>query len=147
MATNFHRLLAQELKSQNELSDDQKAAQKVVSIRRAMFSAQADMVNDECERISVLCPRRAGKTVGFAFKMVLTALEYQGARVAFVAITRGHAKQIVWDELKRQDAVYDLNCKFHETDLTMTPQTGQSSSWVAQRPPPTSRSIVVGSST
>jgi hypothetical protein len=81
-----------------------------------LFTQQIDFVLDPAKHKAALCSRRAGKTHMAARYGSRTANKRSGARVLYVAITRGRAKDLLWDELKKVDARYRQGGKFNETE-------------------------------
>ncbi len=65
------------------------------------------------EFISGLCPRRAGKTVAAVAKICVWAERRPNARMVYIALTRGHAIDIAWTELKQFNTRFGLGIKFN----------------------------------
>lgn len=72
------------------------------------------------EKVSGLCPRRAGKTVGAVAKICLWAVRRPNARMVYIALTRGHAIDIAWSELKQFNNRFGLGIKFLESKFIAT---------------------------
>lgn len=115
----LHQLTAS-LKNQKAESDKLNIQGTVESVRNSLFAEQLLFIDDRCRKKSVLCPRRAGKTYSFGAYLVLTALKRPRARAMYLCLTRGQAKENIWDQLKDLNHSFELGCSFHETDLRMT---------------------------
>lgn len=68
--------------------------------------------------------RRGGKSGGVARDYVITSLEKPRSFNPFIAVTRDHAKNILWDTLKEINTRYDVGARPNETDLTMRFRNG-----------------------
>lgn len=75
------------------------------------------MVTDPSRFISVLCPRRAGKTYGFAARMLICALLNPRAQILYTALTGGQAHKNIWTVLEQLDQEFELNGKYNRTKL------------------------------
>lgn len=84
------------------------------------FKEQADFVLDRSRRKSALCPRRSGKSTACLVLMCRTGLLKPGAIIEYICLTRGQAKKNLWRMLKSFNDEFELNLKFHETNLTAT---------------------------
>lgn len=62
---------------------------------------------------------RAGKTTAATLKWHQVRLAKRGQISVFVALTREHAKKIVWAELKRQNQKWGLGLRFNEAELVV----------------------------
>lgn len=72
-----------------------------------------------------LCGRRAGKSDGAVLKCLRAAQKYEGVIIPYIALSRPHAKRIVWPKLLYWNRKLGLGCKFNHAELTMTfPRTG-----------------------
>ena len=70
--------------------------------------------------MAALCTRRAGKSYGLGIKLCKTAYEIRGATIAYIALTRQSAKNIMWkDILKTINREFNLGARFHEAELKM----------------------------
>lgn len=75
----------------------------------------------ECDTRFLLasCGRRFGKT--FVLKWKFAKLLDQKRKLSwYVAPTRGHAKELMWDDLKDLIRTLKWKCKINETELTIT---------------------------
>ena len=75
---------------------------------------------DPADRKSAMCPRRAGKSYSCLGLMSYTALTIPDAQIKYICLTRGQAKKNLWKELRNFNKRYELDLKFHETNLTAT---------------------------
>mgnify|MGYP003645733667 CR=1 FL=1 len=85
-----------------------------------LFKEQADFVLDRSRRKSALCPRRSGKSYSCLVLMCRTALYKSGAIIEYICLTRGQAKKNLWRHLRQFSDDFELELKFHETNLTAT---------------------------
>lgn len=88
------------------------------------FPAQAAAILDPAIQVALLCSGRAGKTTAFSLKWHHTRLAKPGRTSIFVALTRDHAKAILWQELKRQNEEWHLGLDFAEAELTARDSAG-----------------------
>jgi hypothetical protein len=56
--------------------------------------------------------------------IIRTCLDQPGTESLYVALTRGSAKGILWDELKRINRTVEMGLRFNEVELTATFQNG-----------------------
>lgn len=64
-----------------------------------LFDKQRAFVNSPSKKKSAVCGRRSGKTICCAYYLIKTAYE-QKCNVAYIALSRKSAKDIVWDVIK-----------------------------------------------
>ena len=88
------------------------------------FPAQRAAILDPAIQVALLCSGRAGKTTGFSLKWHHTRQAKPGRTSIFVALTRDHAKAILWQELKRQNEEWGLGLDFAEAELAVRDRTG-----------------------
>ena len=84
------------------------------------FKEQSDFILDRSRRKSARCPRRAGKSYACLILMCRTALQRPGAVIQYICLTRGQAKKNLWRTLKQFNDTFELDLKFHETNITAT---------------------------
>jgi phage terminase large subunit len=85
------------------------------------FKQQCDFIEDPAKLKALFCTRRAAKSYTGGLYMVKECLENPRVNCAFIGLTRMSAKAIVWkDILKTINRVNNLQCKFNETELTVT---------------------------
>ncbi len=70
------------------------------------------------------CTRRAGKTTGGAYKILLTMIQDPHAVCLFVAQTRTIIEDTIWPELQKIVAEFNLPFEFHGTKLRMSHKRG-----------------------
>lgn len=81
---------------------------------------QRDFVLDTSLRIAVLCGGRAGKTTGGRARMSRRCFLQPGADCLFIAVTRPHAEELMWEPMKELMAEMAVKAHWSETDLCMT---------------------------
>jgi phage terminase large subunit len=88
------------------------------------FDKQIRFINDEAKFKTAVCSRRAGKTVSCAADLVHTCITNPGVNCAYITITRGTAKRIIWKDLISIIKKYDLKVHIDKQDLTFTFDNG-----------------------
>lgn len=94
----------------------------VARIDALLFPQQRAFCLDPSRLCAALCSRRAGKSVAASGKLYRRAVGEPGSNSLYVALTRGSAKAIMWDMLKRinKDAELGLSADdFKESELTI----------------------------
>lgn len=81
---------------------------------------QRDFVLDPSRRIAALCGRGGGKTTGGFVRLLRRMLTTPGARCCFIATTRQHASELIWERLKEVCAKAHIAGRFQETALKLT---------------------------
>lgn len=81
------------------------------------FPEQLSLVRDPSRYISVLCPRRAGKTYAFVTRMLMRALLYPKAQILYVTLTGGQSYKNVMPILEDLDQEFELRGKMNHTKL------------------------------
>lgn len=69
---------------------------------------------------TLLCPRRAGKSYAAAVYLLSYALQHPNASLAFVTMTKGTAKRILWHTVKRFNDELELGFTFHNVEMRAT---------------------------
>lgn len=82
-----------------------------------LFPKQRAMVEDKSPMTVAHPGRRGGKTHGVMAKIFTTMREVPGEMYAYLALTRGSAKRIMWEEMKRAAHKYKLPFEFREVEL------------------------------
>jgi hypothetical protein len=95
-------------------------------IRTDLFDKQLAVIDDKSKRKAVLTSRRAGKTHMLGALNVLGAMASPRLTAPYIALTRGHAKRLVWPVLHDLNRKYDLRMQMHEVDLRATLPNGAS---------------------
>lgn len=95
--------------------------EKAGQLEAAMFAQQREFFfNKKMRRRCGKCTRRAGKTVGAAYKYAIELLRNPRYRALHLAQTSGNAREYIWPELQQIVADYDLPFEFNETNLRMS---------------------------
>lgn len=82
-----------------------------------LFKQQLDFVNDPSPFKIAVTTRRAGKTTACALDLLHTALNNPDTACLYITLTRVEAKRLVWREMKRANAKFNLGIEFNESDL------------------------------
>lgn len=93
-------------------------------LEQFLFPEQLAFVNDPEPFKVAMCSRRAGKTVSMAAWLIHTAISFDGVDCLYITLQRNTAKKIIWKELKKFCATYELAPHINETELTLTMKNG-----------------------
>lgn len=97
---------------------------KIAALIDTLFPKQRAFVTDPAKRKSALCSRRAGKTQGFSVSASLSALDNVQGDVAYIGLTIGAAKRLMFRPLQKLNKEYSLGFESNKADLTMTAPNG-----------------------
>jgi hypothetical protein len=97
-----------------------RSIEKPPDLSTDLFDVQRAFIEDPARRKAALCGRRAGKTFGMARYLAQKALARPGAMCLYIALTRLHAKRLIWDEVKRLSASHGLGARANESELELT---------------------------
>lgn len=89
-----------------------------------LFDRQRALLLDKSTRKAALCSRRAGKSHTAAVACIRALLDPVEADSAYIGITRGAAKKILFSLLRRLNDKYDLHLHFNLADLTVEHENG-----------------------
>ena len=95
---------------------------KKVAFKPKLFKQQATFINDPRKLKAALCSRRAGKSHMAGCYVIAEALRNPRSTVPYVALTRGHAKRIMWKTLL--DLTRPYNPQVNLTELRITLSNG-----------------------
>ena len=95
---------------------------KSLTFRPKLFAQQAAFIQDPKKLKAALCSRRAGKSHMAGCYVIAEALKHPRATVPYVALTRGHAKRIMWKTLL--DLTRPYNPQVNLTELRITLSNG-----------------------
>jgi len=84
------------------------------------FDKQLAFIRDPAPFKTAVCSRRAGKTVGCAFDLLLAAKSRPRIVCLYITLSRANAKRIIWPELKRINTEFRLGGVPNESDLSIT---------------------------
>ena len=101
-------------------------AEKKEPVFRALeHSWQTKFLDDPARMKILLCTRRAGKSYAAGLMLLEAAYKNPGVSCLYVALTRASAKRIMWkDVLKTIDREQGMQCRFNETELSVTLPNG-----------------------
>ena len=85
-----------------------------------LFDKQLKFVSDPRPFKVAVCSRRAGKTIACAADLVDTALKNPETIGLYITLSRNSAKKIIWPELKKINAKYNLKGTEDMIELSMT---------------------------
>ncbi len=89
-----------------------------------LFAQQAAFVNDPATLKAAVCTRRAGKSSMAADYMLATACRWPDEIIPYIALTRGHAKRIIWNALYTRARRSRLEFEANKSELTFTVRGG-----------------------
>lgn len=95
---------------------------KSLAFRPKLFNQQAQFIQDPRKLKAALCSRRAGKSHMAGCYVIAEALKHPRSTVPYVALTRGHAKRIMWKTLL--DLTRPYNPQVNLTELRITLSNG-----------------------
>lgn len=101
----------------------QKEAEGADLDRRLLASLhpyQQSAAEDLARRIVLLCGGRAGKTTLISRRFVRRARRTRRGSLLYLTLTKGHAKELLWEPLKDLADEYRILIHFNETDLIAT---------------------------
>lgn len=113
------RLVLQELAKRQKAKEAEALKPKFV-ITDFCFDKQIKFIKDPAKFKTAVCSRRAGKTVSCAADLIDTCLSNPGINCAYITITRGTAKRIIWRDLITIIKQYDLKTDIDKQELTFT---------------------------
>lgn len=113
------KLILQEM-ARREKAKALEALKPKFTIEEFCFNKQISFVNDPARFKTAVCSRRAGKTTACAADLINTCLTFSGVNCAYITITRGTAKRIIWRDLLTIIKKYDLQVHIDKLDLTFT---------------------------
>jgi len=95
---------------------------KKLAFRPQLFGQQVKFIQDPRKLKAALCSRRAGKSHMAGCYVIAEALKHPKSTVPYVALTRGHAKRIMWKTLL--DLTRPYNPQVNLTELRITLSNG-----------------------
>ena len=120
-------VLREYIKRFGDVPDDQNAEldeARTYRWREDLFTQQRELIDDPALYKTALCSRRSGKTYSACYYLIEVATRKPGCICAYIALTRGSAKRLMWAEMKRAARRYMLNIKFNNSELIATLQNG-----------------------
>lgn len=93
---------------------------KNLAFRPKLFAQQANFIKDPRKLKAALCSRRAGKSHMAGAYVIAEALKHPGSTVPYVALTRGHAKRIMWKTLLEMTRAYTPQVNITELRITLS---------------------------
>ena len=90
---------------------------KADMLRETLFKQQLDLFNETEKMVSILCPRRAGKSVAMLIRQVYDCISVKGFMAAICCVSRPTAEKIYWRDLIAMDSKYNLGIHFNNTKL------------------------------
>lgn len=94
------------------------------SIEEYCFDKQIAFIRDPAKFKTAVCSRRAGKTVSCAADLMDTALSTPEVNVAYITLTRGTARRIIWKDLVRIVEKFSIASKIDNKELSITLRNG-----------------------
>ncbi|MBK9073294.1 MAG: hypothetical protein IPL79_20175 [Myxococcales bacterium] len=109
-----HSLPQLSKEEQRKLSSPHKAE----SMRRTLSHKQYCLAVESDDFVSVMCPRRSGKSYAILVACMASCIEIPGFRVAIFCLSKPHAAGIYWEDMHTLNKDYSLGCKSNGTSLT-----------------------------
>lgn len=113
------------------------------SLKGDLFAAQRRCVDSRAPRKVVRCGRRAGKThmcsimlLDAAVQASVRFVDAPELRCVYIALTKGHAKRLLWPIIKDLNTKHELGLQLNETELIATLPNKRARIWLtgANRP-------------
>lgn len=93
---------------------------KAMAFKPKLFTQQAQFIKDPRKLKAALCSRRAGKSHMAGCYVIAEALKHPRSTVPYVALTRGHAKRIMWKTLLDLTRAYTPQVNLTELRITLS---------------------------
>jgi phage terminase large subunit len=93
---------------------------KAMAFKPKLFAQQAQFIKDPRKLKAALCSRRAGKSHMAGCYVIAEALKHPKSTVPYVALTRGHAKRIMWKTLLDLTRPYTPQVNLTELRITLS---------------------------
>ena len=93
---------------------------KAMAFKPQLFAQQAQFIKDPRKLKAALCSRRAGKSHMAGCYVIAEALKHPRSTVPYVALTRGHAKRIMWKTLLDLTRPYTPQVNLTELRITLS---------------------------
>lgn len=90
------------------------------SLESLLFPKQKAFIRDESKRKVAICSRRSGKSTGVAFDLSNDLKDDKDGDCAYITLTRGTAKKIMYHPLSKINKLHDLGLEGNRTDLIFT---------------------------
>lgn len=104
-----------------ELLEAKERIERDVTVAReighTLFDRQRRLLTDKSKRKVARCGRRAGKSRGLGVYLYLAARKHPGLVCVYIALTKGHARRLLWPVLHELNLKYKLGMVFNETLL------------------------------
>lgn len=91
---------------------------KAEMMRKQLTPVQKALYEDKSKFMSILAPRRSGKSYGILVNKVSECVETKNFKVAIVCLTKPHAEGIYWADLLNLNDKYSLGLHFNNTKLS-----------------------------
>ena len=93
---------------------------KRLAFKPQLFTQQVRFIQDPRKLKAALCSRRAGKSHMAGCYVIAEALKHPRSTVPYVALTRGHAKRIMWKTLLELTRPYNPQVNLTELRITLS---------------------------
>lgn len=89
-----------------------------------MHAKQRAFVEDEARFKAADCGRRSGKTFAVGGMMFKEALKHPGSFNPYIALTKEHARNLIWEPIKEMNRIFGINATPNETRMMLTLHNG-----------------------
>jgi len=100
--------------------DDGWADPYIAKLRAACHPKQLAAADDPALQVTALCARGAGKTTAAMVRLLTTMMRRRRARTVFIAVTKEHAADIIWEKIKGTVEKAGIDAVFSETKKVVT---------------------------
>lgn len=90
------------------------------NLNEICFLEQRAFILDQSPWVTASCSRRAGKSIGCAVDLMLTAASHANVTCVYITLTHDTAKKLVWKSLLELNEVHQFGAKANLTELSLT---------------------------
>lgn len=90
----------------------------IVALRASLFDKQRALFDDTSRYKAAVCSRRAGKSRYASIELFCRALRHPQSWAIYLGLNRQVSKEIMWDTLKATGEEFQLDVRWHESELT-----------------------------
>jgi len=115
----FDALLSEQYDKVEAEDKKKKTSSKVKANRmfRTLSPKQLLLAKEDYRYVSVLCPRRAGKSYAILTSAMANCVMTPGWRVAIFCRSKPHAKGVYWEDIMAMNEKFDLDLRVNATEL------------------------------
>lgn len=96
----------------------------LLALRASLFKQQRALFDDKSRYKAAVCSRRAGKSRYASIELLARALMHPSSFALYLGLNRQVSKEIMWDVLKDSAKEFEIDVRWHESELTGRLQNG-----------------------